>query len=103
MWQNETYSTVRVDKHMSDMFPIKNGFKQGDALSPLLFNFAAEQDIRGVQVNYDGLKLNGTIQLPVFDDNVNTQVIRKVSTVCAYLSRILETITLRMAVTSSIN
>ena len=42
MWQNETYSTVRVDKHMSDMFPIKNGFKQGDALSPLLFNFAAE-------------------------------------------------------------
>jgi len=71
MWLNETYSTVRVDKHMSDMFPINNGFKQGDALSPLLFNFASEYDIRRVRVNQDGLKLNGTLQLPVFDDNVN--------------------------------
>jgi hypothetical protein len=33
---NETYTRVRVGKHMSDMFPIKNGLKQGDVLSPLL-------------------------------------------------------------------
>jgi hypothetical protein len=39
---NETYSGVRVGKYLSDMFAIKNGFKQGDALSPLLFNFALE-------------------------------------------------------------
>ena len=37
---NETYSTVRVGKHLSDMFPIKNGLKQGGVLSPLLFNLA---------------------------------------------------------------
>jgi len=43
MGLNETYSTVRVGKHLSDMFPIKNGLKQGDALSPLLFNFVSEQ------------------------------------------------------------
>jgi hypothetical protein len=40
MCLTETYSRVRVGKHLSDMFPIKNGLKQGDALSPLLFNFA---------------------------------------------------------------
>ena len=36
----ETYSKVRVDKNLSDMFPIRKGLKQGDGLSPLLFNFA---------------------------------------------------------------
>jgi hypothetical protein len=48
---NETYSKVRVGKKMSDMFPIKNGLKQGDALWPLLFNIALEFAIRRVQVN----------------------------------------------------
>jgi hypothetical protein len=32
---NETYSTVWVGKHLSDMFPIRNGLKQEDALLPL--------------------------------------------------------------------
>jgi hypothetical protein len=40
MFLSETYSRVRVGKHLSDMFLIKNGFKQGDALSPLLLNAA---------------------------------------------------------------
>jgi len=39
MCLNETYSRVRVGKHLSDMFPSKNGLKQGDVLSPLLLNF----------------------------------------------------------------
>jgi len=67
----ETYSRVRAGKNLCHMFPIRNGLKQGDALLPLLFNFASEYTIRRVQVNQDGFKLNGIHQLLVYTDDVN--------------------------------
>jgi hypothetical protein len=45
VYLNKTYSKVRVGKLLPDKFPIQNGLKQADALSPLLFNFALEYAI----------------------------------------------------------
>jgi hypothetical protein len=61
---NETHSKVRIGKHLSENFPIQNDLKQGDALSPLLSNFALEYVIRMVQEHQVGLVFNGTHQLP---------------------------------------
>jgi hypothetical protein len=56
---------------MSDNFPIQNGQKHGDTLSPLLFNCALEYVIRKVQENQVALKLNGIHQLLLYADDMN--------------------------------
>ena len=56
---------------MSNVFAIKNGLKESDPFSPLLFKFAYEYVIRRVQVIQDDSKFNGTHQLPVYADDVN--------------------------------
>ena len=53
------------------MLRIRDGLKQVDTLSPLVFSFAIKYAIRTVQVNQDGLKIKGTHQLFVYADDVN--------------------------------
>jgi hypothetical protein len=75
----ETYNKVCVGKHLSDTFLIQNDMKQGDAPSPLLFNFVLEYAIRKVQENQVSLELNGTRLLFYADvinllgDSINTK------------------------------
>jgi hypothetical protein len=71
MCLNETCSEVRIGKHLSDSFPIQNCLKQGDFLSPLIFNFTLDYAIRKVQENQVGLKLKGTHHLLAYADDVN--------------------------------
>jgi hypothetical protein len=71
MCLNETHSRVCIGKNLSDKFPIEDGLKQEDALSPLLFNFALEYAIVRIQRNQEGLILNRTHQFLAYADDVN--------------------------------
>jgi hypothetical protein len=66
MCLNETHNKVRNGKHLSDKFPIQNGLKQGDALSPLLFTFTLECPGKPSTT-----KIKGASQLLVYTDDVN--------------------------------
>jgi retron-type reverse transcriptase len=75
------HSKIHTSKHLSDNFPIQKGLKQGDALSPLLLNFALEYAIRKIQENQVRLKLDGTHHLlayaddkNILGDNINTKL-----------------------------
>ena len=68
MCLTETYSRVRGGKNLSDTIPVRYGLIQGDALQPLLVNFALEYTIRRVQVTRESWKLNSRHHLLICAD-----------------------------------
>jgi hypothetical protein len=73
---------VHIGKYQQHKFPIQNGLKHEDALSPLLFNSELVYAIRRVQEKQKELKFNGRLQPLACADDVNivggnTDTIRK--------------------------
>ena len=70
----ETYSRIRVGKNLYDLFPIRNGLKQGDArsiVSAFRFCFRVRhQEVSG-KPGWLAVKLDGTHQLLLNADDVN--------------------------------
>jgi hypothetical protein len=47
---------------LSDAYPIQNGLKEGDTLSPLLFNLVLDNSIGKIKEKREELELNSTRQ-----------------------------------------
>ena len=63
---------MRIGKILYSSFPIESGLKQGDAVSPLLFNFALDYAIRKTKL---GLDMNGAHQILAYVDDANSAMI----------------------------
>lgn len=72
MCMENTQYQVRVDGTLSKAFEVKTGLKQGDALSPMLFNLALEKTIREMQKEPTGITIGiRKIQVLGFADDLN--------------------------------
>lgn len=50
---SNTYCKVRYQGELSPQFEVQSGLKQGDAMSPILFNLALEKVIRDIPINHE--------------------------------------------------
>ncbi|KAL4089314.1 hypothetical protein QTP88_024368 [Uroleucon formosanum] len=72
MCMEGTKYQARVDNLLSDTFTVETGLKQGDALSPLLFNLALEKKVRMMQNAESGVAVNEhRVQILGFADDLN--------------------------------
>jgi hypothetical protein len=89
MCLNEFYSIFRIGTLLSATFPIQNGLKLGDALTPLFFKITLENAKRKAKENQLGLNMNSTRQLLVNTDDVNLlgDNINTEKSTCKYMFR----------------
>jgi len=67
---SNTYCKVQYQGELSPQFEVQSGLKQGDSISPILFNLALEKVIRDIPMNHE-MELNGkNIMLAYADDIV---------------------------------
>uniref|UniRef100_A0A1B0CNV0 Reverse transcriptase domain-containing protein n=1 Tax=Lutzomyia longipalpis TaxID=7200 RepID=A0A1B0CNV0_LUTLO len=71
MTMTDVRSRVKVDGSLSREFHVKNGLRQGDGLSCVLFNLALEKAIRDSGVRMRGTILNKSTQLLAYADDID--------------------------------
>jgi len=69
--ENTQYK-IRVESTVSEVFEVRSGFKQGDSLSPTLFNIALEKASMELQLETTGVEIGQQhIQILGFADDLN--------------------------------
>ena len=68
---NGSTGKVRVGGNVSEPFMIRDGLKQGNGLSTVLFNLTLEYAVRKMQVSQMGATLNGTTQILGYADDLD--------------------------------
>jgi len=69
--ENTQYK-IRVESTVSQAFEVRTGLKQGNSLSPTLFNIALEKAIRELQLETTGVEIGQPhIQVLGFADDLN--------------------------------
>lgn len=66
---SNTYCIVRYQDELSPLFEVKSGLKQGDEMSPILFNLELGKVIRGISVNHE-MELNEKNVMLAYVDNI---------------------------------
>lgn len=62
--------SVRVNGQVSEPFRINSGVRQGDGLSPILFNIAVEEALRKLATRDEGITIGSGINTLAFADDV---------------------------------
>lgn len=62
---------VRVGKALSESFEVTTGLKQGDAMSPLLFNIVLDKAVRYAQIKTELLTTDGPRLLLAYADDID--------------------------------
>jgi hypothetical protein len=68
---NNTQCRVTIQKRFSAPINVKNGIRQGDALTCLLFNIALEKIVRDAALNMRGTIFYKSIQILAYADDID--------------------------------